>query len=264
MSIRPMIIRRTGAFALLLSALGAGCIPAEDRVAVADAAHNSRNSLDWAGTYRGVLPCADCPGIETTVTLRADGTYLATSHYLDNGPTVTGEGRFTWSDDGGSVNLMGEESGRYHVGENRLTRLALDGSKVEGPLAEHYVLTKIDSDDVAVPLIGTQWQLVELRGQPVVGFERAPYLTLGAEDGRVSGFGGCNTFGGRYTLDEERLRLSFEQVVSTLKACPTGMDVEQTLYEVLGQVDNYTLSSDRLTLNRARMAPLAVFESQGA
>ena len=23
--------------------------------------HNSRNSLDWAGTYEGVLACADCP-----------------------------------------------------------------------------------------------------------------------------------------------------------------------------------------------------------
>ena len=264
MSIRPMIVRATGAFALLLSALGAGCIPAEDPVALADAAHNSRNSLDWAGTYRGVLPCADCPGIETTVTLRADGTYSAASHYLDDGPTVTGEGRFTWSDDGGSVNLIGEEPARYHVGENRLARLALDGSKVEGPLAEHYVLTKVDGDDAAVPLIGTQWELVELRGQPVAGLDRAPNLTLGADDGRVSGFGGCNTFGGSYAVDQERLRLSFGQLVSTLKACPKGMDVEQTLYEALGQVDNYSLSSGRLTLNRARMAPLAVFEAQGA
>ena len=36
----------------------------------ADAAHNSRNALDWAGTYEGVLPCADCPGIQTRLSLR--------------------------------------------------------------------------------------------------------------------------------------------------------------------------------------------------
>ncbi|HSH50375.1 MAG TPA: copper resistance protein NlpE N-terminal domain-containing protein, partial [Bacteroidales bacterium] len=27
--------------------------------------HTSEISLDWQGTYKGVLPCADCPGIET-------------------------------------------------------------------------------------------------------------------------------------------------------------------------------------------------------
>ena len=115
----------------------------------------------------------------------------------------------------------------------------------------------------AAPLVGTRWRLVELRGQPVTGLERAPYLTLDGEERRVSGFGGCNTFGGSYTLDEERLRISFGQLVSTLRACPTGMDVERTLHEVLGQVDNYSLSGGRLTLNRARMAPLAVFEAGG-
>lgn len=256
-----MTFRMLGAIALALAAATAGCVPAENPPAVADGAHNSRNSLDWAGTYRGVLPCADCPGIETTVTLRADGTYSATSRYLERDVATTGEGRFTWSADGGSVSLTGEEAARYRVGENRLTRLALDGSPVEGPLAGNYVLTKVDGGDAAVPLTGTRWRLVELRGQPVTGLERAPELTLGAEDGRASGFGGCNTFGGGYTLDEERLRISFGQLVSTLRACPTGMDIERTLHEVLGQVDNYSLSGGRLTLNRARMAPLAVFEA---
>jgi len=40
-----------------------------------DAQHTSANSLDWAGVYRGVLPCADCPGIETTLRLATDSTY---------------------------------------------------------------------------------------------------------------------------------------------------------------------------------------------
>lgn len=261
MVVRSSIVRRAAAFALLAVLGAGGCAPVEESAA-ADAAHNSRNSLDWAGTYRGVLPCADCPGIETTVTLRADGTYSASSRYLERDVATTGEGRFTWSADGGSVSLTGEEAARYRVGENRLTRLALDGSVIEGALAENYVLTKVDGGDAAVPLVGTRWRLVELRGQPVTGLERAPELTLGAEDGRASGFGGCNTFGGGYTLDAERLRISFGQMVSTLKACPSGMDVERTLHEVLGQVDNYSLSGGRLTLNRARMAPLAVFEAE--
>jgi uncharacterized lipoprotein NlpE involved in copper resistance len=40
-----------------------------------DPAHVARNSLDWAGSYRGLLPCADCDGIETVVRLENDGTY---------------------------------------------------------------------------------------------------------------------------------------------------------------------------------------------
>ena len=34
--------------------------------------HNSQNSLDWSGTYKGITPCADCEGIETILTLNAD------------------------------------------------------------------------------------------------------------------------------------------------------------------------------------------------
>ena len=30
-----------------------------------DSAHNAQNSLDWAGDYQGILPCADCEGINT-------------------------------------------------------------------------------------------------------------------------------------------------------------------------------------------------------
>ena len=28
---------------------------------------NSMTALDWAGTYKGTVPCADCEGIETCV-----------------------------------------------------------------------------------------------------------------------------------------------------------------------------------------------------
>ena len=33
---------------------------------------NSQTSLDWDGIYYGVLPCADCPGIQTTLYLNKD------------------------------------------------------------------------------------------------------------------------------------------------------------------------------------------------
>lgn len=252
-----MNVRALGAFAFLIAASLGGCTTMPDSAAAPGAAHNSRNSLDWAGTYRGVLPCADCEGIETIVTLKTDGTYSTTSRYLGrDGASFASEGNFTWNDDGSSISLSGEEPARYHVGENRLTRLALDGSRVTGPLADHYVLTKM-SDTITEKY----WKLVELRGQPVSGLEKEPHLILKTEGSRVTGFGGCNNFSGTYTLDEAKLRISFGQMVSTLKACASGMEVEREFNAVLGQVDNYSVNGDHLTLNRARMAPLARFEA---
>ncbi len=238
------------AFALGL----AGCVQSPE--GAPDAAHSSRNALDWAGTYRGVLPCADCPGIETVLTLSQDGRYVSRMRYLGRGDQVfTTEGRFEWSAGGDAITLTGDQPLRYKVGENRLTQLSLDGSPITGALADHYVLARTGG------LVGTYWKLVELRGQPVPALPRAPWLLLETEDMRASGFGGCNGFGGTYTLDEAALRVRFGQMISTMKACPEGMDVERGLSDVLEQVDNYSLSDTHLSLNRARMAPLARFEA---
>jgi|AGTN01.2.fsa_nt_gi Uncharacterized lipoprotein NlpE involved in copper resistance len=222
-----------------------------------DPAHNSRNSLDWAGAYRGVLPCADCEGIETVVILADGGTYSTQSKYLGKGTEVFSEqGRFTWNEAGSTITLAGRQPVQYFVGENRLTRLALDGSRITGDLAENYVLTKL-TDDVTEKY----WKLVELNGRPVPALGREPHLILKAGDGRVNGFGGCNTFIGSYKLDPATSRISFGQVASTMMACASGMDVEHAFHEVLRTVDNYSLNGDSLTLNRARMAPLARFEA---
>jgi heat shock protein HslJ len=50
--------------------------------------------------------------------------------------------------------------------------------------------------------------------------------------------------------------------MSTLMACP-DMETEQMLLGIFERVDNYSLSADgkTLSLNKARMAPLARFEA---
>ncbi|RDZ28831.1 copper resistance protein NlpE [Lysobacter silvisoli] len=37
----------------------------------------------FAGTFSGTLPCADCPGIDTRVELKADGTYAIEETYQE-------------------------------------------------------------------------------------------------------------------------------------------------------------------------------------
>ncbi len=224
--------------------------------------HNSRNSLDWAGTYSGVLPCADCPGIDTVVTLHSDGTYERSMLYIDEAfIPQKANGTFTWNDVGNKIelNTEGDETVKYHVGENQLFHLDGDGQRITGSLAAHYVLHKHQHD---MAIEGKRWKLIELRGRPVET-ERDAVLMLQAEGSVASGNSSCNSFSGNYAIKNGQ-RISFGQnIAATKMACP-DMSTELAFLEVLRAVDNYSLSDDgELSLNRARMAPLARFEVVG-
>jgi len=107
--------------------------------------HQAQNSLDVIGIYKGTLPCADCEGIRTEIELKADSTYSFKSSYLGKGDGQMNEstGTYVWLD-GSRIELQGVDGGpqKYFVGENTLTALDMDGNKVTGTLAEHYVLKK--------------------------------------------------------------------------------------------------------------------------
>lgn len=113
-----------------------------------------------------------------------------------------------------------------------------------------------------LPLVGTKWLLVELRGQPVAKNKDSKevfYLQL-AEEGKVTAFAGCNRMFGGYEL-KEGLQIRFTAMASTRMACP-DMTTEQVLGEVLAGADNYSINGQSMTLNKARMAPLAKFEAE--
>ncbi len=108
--------------------------------------HNSQNSIDWAGTYRGTLPCADCEGIETAITLNQDGTYQKSETYLTNREgkkNFEENGKFSW-DTTGSIVTLHADSGDFmcKVGEGKLFALDMEGKMVEGQLADKYILVK--------------------------------------------------------------------------------------------------------------------------
>lgn len=221
-------------------------------------ADNSQNALDWAGTYKGVLPCADCPGINTAIRINNDGTYILETLYQDRGDSVFVEnGTFTWDASGSSITLSEGEQQQYQVGENQLFALDMEGKRIEGALADHYRLKKADGQ-----LTDIYWKLVEINGKSVEGLDlnREPYLRLNTENMRAEANGGCNGMGGTFELDPETNRLSFSQFMSTKMACP-NMEIEGLLAGVLERTDSYIVANDTLQLIRARMAPLAKFEA---
>ena len=102
----------------------------------------------------------------------------------------------------------------------------------------------------ASALTETRWNLVELSGTPAIrrGTERDPWLRFTAADTRAGGSTGCNSMGGPYTLDGERL--TFGPMISTKMACLEGnvMAQEARFLAVLDSVERYTIAADTLAL----------------
>jgi uncharacterized lipoprotein NlpE involved in copper resistance len=130
-ALNPLRIVLPALLSLGLAACASSKAPAAPAAqASPDPAHNSRNALDWAGTYEGVTPCADCPGIKQRLTLRADGSYELSTQYLERqvaAPTV--RGKFSWNAAGNTITLDAAGSGQqFRVGEGRLLQLDRDGT----------------------------------------------------------------------------------------------------------------------------------------
>jgi len=219
-----------------------------------DAAHNSRNSVDWVGTYRGTLPCADCPGIRYVLTLNEDQSYRLQTRYLERSDSVTTEsGTFSWDKNDNQITL-GDRGEKFQVGENQLFHLDMEGNRISGDLAKHYILRKATDS-----IVGTYWKLIEIQGKPVAdgSTQKEPYIRLDADGNRIEASGGCNGMGGTFELSEPN-RVKFSQLIGTMMACE-NMEVENGLKRALESADSYHLSGDTLQLFRARMAPLAKF-----
>jgi copper homeostasis protein (lipoprotein) len=232
----------------------------EARSAVADS-HNSANALDWAGVYNGVLPCADCEGIQTSLTLHQDQSYqLSTSYLGKEDASIEQQGKFEWNSAGTVIHLLDQTDGPvwYQVAEGQLIQLDMQGQPITGDLADQYKLKK-QNGQVTHQLTGVRWTLTELMGQAIATTEPdlTPYLQFN-EEGQVSGFAGCNQFTGAYQADG--LKLTFKPLATTQKACLNGTTEQQFLATLQG-IDNYSLNESGLAFYKARTAALLRFSA---
>lgn len=115
----------------------------------ADTAHNSQNSLDWTGVYKGILPCKDCDGIETSIQLDENLDYVLSQHYLDSAEAeennIKETGKFTWNKEENTLSLGERKKLYFKVSENYMLQVFRDESKVMGDSAVKYRLTKTSS-----------------------------------------------------------------------------------------------------------------------
>jgi copper homeostasis protein (lipoprotein) len=86
----------------------------------------------FAGTFKGTLPCADCPGIDATVELRADGTGTLSDHYQERKHDTSETGTWTVEENGKRIRFdpdsKAEQDRLFAVDSNdQITQVGSDG-----------------------------------------------------------------------------------------------------------------------------------------
>lgn len=261
---------------------------------VKEAAQQARKSLDYIGTYKGIMPCADCEGLETVLCINENNTYKLQTRYLGKGDKVFEQkGTFTWDDKGIKIilNDIKNAPNQYFVGENKVTQLDLSGKLITGKQALQYVLSKQNAEvqtDVVEhsnttkvnlnnrmeaqtvikkvnPAVGkatlaeTRWQLMTLNGKVVKQTgNKAYFIKLNSNDGRFTAYAGCNNISGSYVMPTA-FGLSFSKAVMTRMACP-NMELETRFANMLEKTDRYSLKDNILKFQKGKATVLATFE----
>ena len=97
----------------------------------------------------------------------------------------------------------------------------------------------------AKPLVGTEWHLVQLRGQDIA-FSSDKFTLKFAEDGSLAGIGACNRFTAPYSVTEKR-GIEIGTIASTRRLCP-DIEAEQTLFKELDDATFYEIDGPMLLL----------------
>lgn len=97
----------------------------------------------------------------------------------------------------------------------------------------------------ARPLVGTEWHLVQLRGNDV-SFAAERFNLTFAADGSLAGIGACNRFTAPYSVTEKR-GIDIGTIASTRRMCP-DIEAEQTLFRELDDAAFYEIDGPMLLL----------------
>ncbi|MBL7951085.1 MAG: copper resistance protein NlpE N-terminal domain-containing protein [Flavobacteriales bacterium] len=120
-----------------------GTTPAADTVVAA--------AVDWPGYYTGTLPCADCPGIATTLWVRTDSTFVLQRKYMDRDSVPFGT-IGSWKVMDNDLVLGGQRAEaplRWKPVAKGLEQLTVDGGSFAG--SPHVIERLADAVGDAIP-----------------------------------------------------------------------------------------------------------------
>lgn len=121
------------------------------------------------------------------------------------------------------------------------------------------------ANKVETQLIGTKWVLTKLN-KDLVNLSNAelkqPFIKLNAKDNGVGGNGGCNVFGGTFTLKENQ-HIEFSQLLATMRYCEDN-GIERVFMNNLQKATSYTITNNELTLKDENGYVLVTFEADSS
>lgn len=132
------------------------------------------------------------------------------------------------------------------------------------PAPQTAVTQAASSQTIIIPdttaFLNTYWKLIDLDGTEVAVIEnqREPHLVFNTEN-RVTGSDGCNSLGGSYTMEGDKLSLS--QITSTRMACAQGSEQAAAFHKALEKVAGFTTQGDQLEVHDQDGVMLARFKA---
>ncbi len=107
--------------------------------------HSAEYSLDYEGIYKGTYPCADCSGIQVSLTLNTNKTFVYEMIYLDKkNEHFVYKGNYSVKENILTIK-ENDKPTYFFIGENTLTLLDKDLKPNTGKLANYYKLKKQDN-----------------------------------------------------------------------------------------------------------------------
>ena len=257
----------------------------------------ANDSQDFIGTYIGVLPCADCEGMETKLTINENNTFTKSVHYLGKGTKVFEQkGTISWNKLGNVIELNEVQNApkTYLVSKNKLLQLDMEGNIIDGTMAQEYQLSKQTENSSATleneitenekvnlnnkhessasvekvnqaegkfTLAETKWKLEQLNGKTIKQNGNKPnILKLNSADGNFSAYAGCNSMFGSYAMPSSNT-ISFSSIGATRMAC-LNMSTENGFMRMLESTKRYVLDKEILTFYGSGKTPIATFVAQ--
>jgi len=113
-------------------------------------ANSTDKSQEFHGVFYGFLPCNDCNGIKTTLSLKQKNNYLlVTQPARDSSREFYEKGKYSWNDENQTVVLTPNKESdirQYHIeNEGTLVQLNSDGTRITGDQADDYILRRSDT-----------------------------------------------------------------------------------------------------------------------
>ena len=111
----------------------------------------------------------------------------------------------------------------------------------------HSCATRKTSGGTNAGLEGKKWELVSADG--LTAGDPAPYVEFGSKAGELRGKGGCNGFGGNYSVKGDEIKI--EGIIGTKMACDQ-LTIENAFFKAMESSDRFKVAGNTLRLYQGK------------